>query len=92
MATANRYAWSAKQAVEDAKEGLTKAAEKLGGGGGADMNNLPSDPTRVRQAAAKHGRAGNKRAVGGQRREGWWGGASMVRVCECVWRELQPQS
>ncbi|KAG2453299.1 hypothetical protein HYH02_001525 [Chlamydomonas schloesseri] len=49
VATANRYAWSAKQAVEDAKEGLSKAAEKLGGQGGADMNNLPSDPTRFYQ-------------------------------------------
>ncbi|KAG2438853.1 hypothetical protein HXX76_005393 [Chlamydomonas incerta] len=48
VATANRYAWSAKQAVEDAKEGLGRAAEKLGGQGGADAN-LPSDPTRFYQ-------------------------------------------
>ncbi|PNW75685.1 hypothetical protein CHLRE_12g536800v5 [Chlamydomonas reinhardtii] len=64
MATANRYAWSAKQAVEDAKEGLTKAAEKLGGGGGADMNNLPSDPTRFYQNGGGGGQNQDLFAIG----------------------------
>ncbi|EFJ42022.1 hypothetical protein VOLCADRAFT_119553 [Volvox carteri f. nagariensis] len=50
LATFNRYSWSAKQAVADARDGAGKALQKLGGGGGdGTSTNLPADPTRFYQ-------------------------------------------
>ncbi|KXZ51347.1 hypothetical protein GPECTOR_13g835 [Gonium pectorale] len=57
LATLNRYSWSARQALTDVKDGLGKAAQKLGGGGGAGggMGDMPGDPTRFYQQQGDSG-------------------------------------
>ncbi|GLC37201.1 hypothetical protein PLESTB_000990900 [Pleodorina starrii] len=50
LATFNRYSWSARQAVADARDGLGKAAQQLGGDGGSSSN-MPADPTRFYQGS-----------------------------------------
>ncbi|GIL76940.1 hypothetical protein Vretifemale_6486 [Volvox reticuliferus] len=60
LATLNRYSWSAKQAVTDARDGIDKALQKLGSSGGDSTGtNMPSDPTRFYQ----QGDSGNNQDV-----------------------------
>ncbi|PNH03088.1 hypothetical protein TSOC_010870 [Tetrabaena socialis] len=50
FATLDRAAWSARQAVGDARDGLSNAAQALGGGsGGNDVTQMPDDPTKFYQ-------------------------------------------
>jgi hypothetical protein len=69
---ASRVAWSARQASQDAGEGLNKAAESLSSLTSMDEDQYyqnPTDPTRVSQ----HGKGGG----GGGKVEQWFCGRRM---------------